>query len=98
MPVPFVALANHLALQCLQSCEQGGGAVAFVIMGHGAPATGDKLLSKSDKIQQCGFCEAALPEEVVSVIIDESLLTVPWLRHLASVTPTRRNIARSRRR
>ena len=34
MPVSLMALANDLALQCLQSSEQSRCAVAFVIMGQ----------------------------------------------------------------
>src|SRR5438132_13615789 len=38
MPVSAMAFADDLALYCLQRGEQGGCAVAFVIVGHGAAA------------------------------------------------------------
>ena len=33
--VTGVALADHLARQHVERCEQGGGSVAFVVVGHG---------------------------------------------------------------
>src|SRR5713226_7452189 len=36
MPVSLMAFTDDLSLECLQSGEQGGGAVAFVIVGHRA--------------------------------------------------------------
>src|SRR5687768_1736749 len=35
MPMPLIALADHLALQHLQRGEQSRGAVPLVIVGHG---------------------------------------------------------------
>ncbi len=34
MPMPLLALTDHLSLQRLQSGEQGGDAVALVVVGH----------------------------------------------------------------
>ena len=34
------ALPHHLAIEDIERGEQGGGAVAFVVMGHGAPFAG----------------------------------------------------------
>ena len=34
MPMPLLALTDHLPLQRLQSGEQGGDAVALVVVGH----------------------------------------------------------------
>jgi len=32
--MPLLALTDHIPLQCLQSGEQGGDAVALVVVGH----------------------------------------------------------------
>ena len=39
MAMALVAYSNHRALENFQRGEQGGGAVALVVMGHGARAT-----------------------------------------------------------
>src|SRR5215212_6627667 len=40
MGVPLHAAAEHHALQDVEGGEQGGGAVAFVIVGHGSALSG----------------------------------------------------------
>ena len=37
--MPFVTLSNHPSLQDIERSKQGGGAVAFVVVGHGSAAT-----------------------------------------------------------